>query len=265
MHLTPDQISSARKARSMTQEQLAAAMNVSRQTVSHWENGRVQPDEEAMQRLAELLAAQEPFAPAAASVSKANPAKPFLLGFICGVLVTLLAVFAFSHIRPAAPASEAKPASTQKTDMPSAPKADSRYTPAFYQQENVREEGKAHLVFSLVKDPITVIERDREPSVGWEVDYRFQEVNDVSFTITAFTEVYFTADGEITYSGTFKGEELSIPFDDVNMPAGSRIRYSVFKPVDATTLYCALIEGVDGNGNERQFRYAIPLSQEISK
>ena len=38
-------ISEARKALGMTQEQVAEAMNVSRQTVSHWENGRMQPDE----------------------------------------------------------------------------------------------------------------------------------------------------------------------------------------------------------------------------
>jgi len=185
---------------------------------------------------------------------------PFAAGFVCGILVTLLVVSAM-HKPALTPSQSAK----QSVSSGVSKQADDRYTPGFYQQENVREDGKAHLVFSLVKDPITVIERDREPYVGWEVDYRFQEVNDVGFTITAFTEVYFTADGEITYSGTFKGEELSIPFDDVNLPAGGRIRYSVFKPVDATVLYGALIEGVDANGHERQFRYAIPLSQEMSE
>ena len=33
----------ARKAKGMTQEQLASAMGVSRQLVSHWENGRAEP------------------------------------------------------------------------------------------------------------------------------------------------------------------------------------------------------------------------------
>lgn len=48
-------ISDARKALGMTQEQVAETMNVSRQTVSHWENGRMQPDETTAQQLFELL------------------------------------------------------------------------------------------------------------------------------------------------------------------------------------------------------------------
>ena len=268
MHLTHDQISKARKARHMTQKQLASAMNVSRQTVSHWENGRMQPGEEAAERLCAVLGIAEdgsiPVSSSASQASSASPVRsallPFFLGVVCGALIALLAVYVTVKM-PAvqAPASQ----QTASSSHGSAGKpADDRYSPAFYQQENIREDGKAHLVFSLVKDPITVVERDREPYVGWEVDYRFQEVNNVGFTITSFTEVYFTADGEITYSGTFKGEELSIPFDNVNLPAGERIRYSGFKPVDATVLYGACIEGVDENGNERLFRYAIPLSQE---
>ena len=39
-------MSQARKALGMTQEQVAQALKVSRQTVSHWENGRMQPDTE---------------------------------------------------------------------------------------------------------------------------------------------------------------------------------------------------------------------------
>ena len=44
-------IADARRALGMTQEQVAAAMNVSRQTVSHWENGRVVPDEAVRKQL----------------------------------------------------------------------------------------------------------------------------------------------------------------------------------------------------------------------
>lgn len=263
MSLSHNQISHARKAKRMTQQQLADAMNVSRQTVSHWENGRMQPDEATAARLCALLGiSPEESAPAASPAPRKTHSVllSFAAGLVCGILGTLLVVSA-AHKPALTPPQSAK----QTVSSGAAKQADDRYTPSFYAQENVREDGKAHLVFSLVKDPITVIERDWEPYVGWEVDYRFQEVNDVGFTITAFTEVYFTADGEITYSGTFKGDELSIPFDDVNLPAGGRIRYSVFKPVDATVLYGACIEGVDANGNERLFRYAIPLSQEMSE
>lgn len=48
-------IRQARKALGITQEQLAARLYVSRQTVSSWENARTQPDYETLQKLSELL------------------------------------------------------------------------------------------------------------------------------------------------------------------------------------------------------------------
>ena len=41
-----EQIHEARKRAGMTQETLARAVNVSRQTISHWEVGRAMPDAE---------------------------------------------------------------------------------------------------------------------------------------------------------------------------------------------------------------------------
>ena len=48
-------IAKARKDLGLTQEQVAKAMNVSRQTVSHWETGRIQPDEVTRKQLFALL------------------------------------------------------------------------------------------------------------------------------------------------------------------------------------------------------------------
>lgn len=39
-----EKIMQARKTKGMTQDTLAQLVNVSRQTVSHWENGRAMPD-----------------------------------------------------------------------------------------------------------------------------------------------------------------------------------------------------------------------------
>lgn len=50
-----EQLSLARKAKRMTQEQLAVAMNITRQGVSHWENGRTLPDAETLKRLSQVL------------------------------------------------------------------------------------------------------------------------------------------------------------------------------------------------------------------
>lgn len=48
-------LAEARKVQGMTQEQLAQQLHVSRQTVSHWENGRALPDVVMLQQLEEVL------------------------------------------------------------------------------------------------------------------------------------------------------------------------------------------------------------------
>ena len=48
-------ITAARKEKKLTQEQVAQVMGVSRQTVSHWENGRVEPTQEQREALCRLL------------------------------------------------------------------------------------------------------------------------------------------------------------------------------------------------------------------
>ncbi len=50
-----DNIKSLRKARGMTQEELAIRLNIVRQTVSKWEKGLSVPDADMLQRLAETL------------------------------------------------------------------------------------------------------------------------------------------------------------------------------------------------------------------
>ncbi len=50
-----EQIRQARKTRGMTQDQLGAILNVSRQAVSHWEQGRTTPDAEMFLRISQAL------------------------------------------------------------------------------------------------------------------------------------------------------------------------------------------------------------------
>lgn len=60
-HLLGRKLSKARKAKALTQEQLAERLNVSRQSVSHWEKDHSQPNVEMLlmlMRELELDAAQ---------------------------------------------------------------------------------------------------------------------------------------------------------------------------------------------------------------
>ena len=82
-------IAKARKDLGLTQEQVAKAMNVSRQTVSHWENGRVQPDEATVKQLFALLSIQE----CEYSPSEKRGAWKLVAAFFCGVVMTLIVVW----------------------------------------------------------------------------------------------------------------------------------------------------------------------------
>ena len=44
-----------RTAKQMTQDELAQQLNVTRQAVSNWENGKTQPDIETLHKIAEIL------------------------------------------------------------------------------------------------------------------------------------------------------------------------------------------------------------------
>ena len=48
-------LAKARKSQKMTQNSLAERMNVARTTISNWENGRSQPDLDALRMLSEIF------------------------------------------------------------------------------------------------------------------------------------------------------------------------------------------------------------------
>lgn len=48
-------LKSIRKSRKITQEALASKLNVTRQTISKWENGQSVPDAESLTQIAEIL------------------------------------------------------------------------------------------------------------------------------------------------------------------------------------------------------------------
>ena len=50
-----EQLTAARKAKGMTQEALASAAAVTRQTISSWERGRTLPDIDSVRRLSDIL------------------------------------------------------------------------------------------------------------------------------------------------------------------------------------------------------------------
>ena len=75
-----EKIRQARREKGLTQEQLAQALFVSRQTVSNWENGKTEPDYQTLVRLSqelgmEIVRAEETPAEAPPEAPPEEPAR----------------------------------------------------------------------------------------------------------------------------------------------------------------------------------------------
>ena len=112
-----EKLTQARKAVGLTQADVAARLNVSRQAVSRWESGQSKPSTEKLLALSNLygisldhlLNAEEPIVKAAPDLPEAGPTEPsipekrrpqtllkYVAAVFCGVIVTLFIVCLFS-------------------------------------------------------------------------------------------------------------------------------------------------------------------------
>ena len=273
-------IADARKALGMTQEQVAAAMNVSRQTVSHWENGRVVPDEATQKQLFALLQIpEEDPQPAAA------PARPRLwplaAAFLCGVALTLVVVYGLIPALTPEPQPVAAPVVTEvpapdatalpdETPVPGeredAPLLPPDFPPEWYREPAENIEGQAYLHISPWQSPVllTPVEDAPFPYV-WNVVFSMEETNGVPFTITRMTEVFFDENGDIGDVYVMGQAEAADFFQDEALQPHKTYGYNIGRPVCGDTGYGLALEGVDSNGNERAFSLYVPFSQEIEK
>lgn len=256
-------ISDARKALSMTQEQVAEAMNVSRQTVSHWENGRVQPDEATRKRLFALLNIEEP-KDGQPKKHRRHDALMLVGAFLCGVLVTLLVVYG---IVPAfAPDDRAASVSLSNAPAGSEPLPPPDHPVEWYQQPAENVEGKAYVKLTAMQAPVklTAIE-DAPLPYAWNIVYEFQEINGIPFTVTRMTEVFFDSEGNIVFSLEMGSDEFAGFFEESTLIPGKNYGYNLSRLISTDVAYGVILEGVDANGNELAFPLYIPLSQEIEK
>lgn len=178
------QLIAARKAKGYTQEKLAELMNVSRPTISHWENGRALPDLELLGQLSQVLEydfqltpgtkeaaetaavpeAAAPEAPAPASTPEPAPApapakkpsKRWLAVVAAALAVVLVVTGVLLHQR--APAETA-------VIQPTGPKTFEEYKQAHDAQQPV--EGQAFLNVHTSEDVITPSEMEDSDRPMW--------------------------------------------------------------------------------------------------
>lgn len=253
-----ERLSQARKARQMTQAELAKRMHVSRQMVSHWENGRVTPNEETARQLCELLdiseQAEKPQAPAR-RLSRWLPVAAACAALSVAVVLCTPLMEKNTVKNHAAHAAAAQ--TTQRNVTPISTSLE------WYQGADENVPGKAYVKFIPTETEAKVCYRAKEgPRCGWDVQFVYQEQNGFSFTPEKWTAVIFNADGSVRWVRTDMADEIS--YERLLLPQKPNTM-GTFIPVDSSIGYGIAVEGVDENGNRLVFHGYIPLSQEEEK
>lgn len=260
-------ITNARKALGLTQEQIAEAMSVSRQTVSHWETGRVQPDEATRRQLFALLHIPEEEQPAIAETVEREHkprrlAQRLAVAFLCGVLATLVVVYGLAHRMPAK--TQANEAQVDEAQMNGTP-ADG-YSFAWFQQPDENDPEKAFIRMIPLTSPVLLTEDAQFSSqYVWKIQYTIEETNGISFTVERFTEIFFNQEQGVMDAYERVGEECQRFWPSLTFEGNGMYAYNVNRPVGGCIGYGAVLEGHDANGQPLSFRVYIPLSQEIHR
>ncbi len=263
-----ERIAQARRAQGLTQEQVAQAMNVSRQTVSQWETGRMQPDEEEKVRLLALLHLQEE-----ALRQDEHPAeeptarKKSWMAAICCVAAVAVALGAAMMSRPAPEADAAAVLATQApTAAPATPGETQPYSLAWFKEADENEAGKAFVRLAAMESPVLLTQDSSfAEQYVWKIWFEIEEMNGVDFKVEKFTEVFFNREEGAMDVYEKIGEECARYWPDSTIGGGAVLGYNISRPVCGSIGYGAALEGTDANGHARTFRIYIPLSQDVAQ
>lgn len=233
-------LAEARKARGMTQEQLAQLLHVSRQTVSHWENGRALPDLAMAQRLAEelgLLEAEHAVEAGAAVPEAPRPEQRMYRRslWIVGVIALAVGLLCGILLGP-------------------------------WTQLSAGEQlAKAVITVTAEAEEAPFLVNEMFPGGGWDVGFNFENVSDVPFRPSYLIARYYAGD-EVVNAVTLTYEQL-LPWMESDM---LRLGEAPLRwPFGTDRLYVTHMEcvlyGTDVNGNELSFsggvRYQRPPAE----
>ena len=273
-----EKLQEVRKARDFTQDRLSKEMNVSRQTISHWENGRAVPDIDTIKHLSQVLdynflavegmAEETQTAPEAEEIparpeentaqetavqqTESTPRKKrFVLPAVLGA-VLLCAVLIVCLLMNGKPSGE--PANLYEP-----------YSREWYQQEQTPVSGQAFISITPTENPVRMILFEEfENGKGWFYTFEMKSHTDIDFTVNEIITTMFHTGGTVDPQ-MVDGEVLTGLY-------GTNVidRSQVFdfmggfpeQPIEAVGL---LIKGIDAKGNELEFHGYVELSTEIAE
>lgn len=271
-----EQLKAIRKERNITQEWLANAMNVSRPTISHWENGRVIPDIDTIKHLSQVVnynflavegvgeetqttpeveeisaqAEEETAQETTVQQTDASPRKHrFVLPAVLGA-VLLCAVVIVCLLVNGKPSDE--PANLYEP-----------YTQAWYQQEQTPVEGKAFVSITPLESPVYAVKDENVPEGGtWFYTFLLHERNNIPFTMKEATLTTYYTDGRAKQQ-YFTTTELQGFFGTVVLDNGQELSWCGGFPIQNIAGMALLISGTDAKGNQLEFHGYVELIPEI--
>lgn len=278
------QLIAARKAAGLTQDQLASKINVTRQAVSHWENGRSLPDMETVARLSQLLGCQftglvTVVAPdAGAPVPPAYEPAPmetqptdiprrfrvphwlcYVLSFLSGAVITFLVVTGIylQHY----------PAEVLFGPIPTVPViahlSTERNTPDFYRQPDFHADGQPFVTLVADRDPVPVQHNDEFPDgIGWFYTVYLTESGDRPFTIDELILVELF-NNRIMYEQHYDAELLAQWWGAAEIPAGAQRNFTGGMPYQELDGIGLLLVGRDAQGRPLDFRGYIQFDKAL--
>lgn len=259
-------IRQARRAKGLTQEQLADAMHVSRQTISHWENNRTLPDYLLLCELAktletdvvaflqELPAGQDEAEPEAAEAPPAaeetlpDPApvkrRPSLrqqLLIAAALLVLLVGTGTVVCLR-------------------SQPES-SIYTAAWFMEQPPAAENAAFLHTYCLESPIRARQRRPDATPMYQFSVYIREENGVGCTMDSITLVYFCGDRVLLVDALAQEDFIKLGLVTPYLAGNHMRRITMGMPAGEDTGIGIHITGTDDNGNPMESRCYLPLEK----
>lgn len=262
-------IRQARRVKGLTQEQLADAMHVSRQTISHWENNRTLPDYLLLCELAKTLetdvvaflqelparpeaeeaeavealpaeAAEETALPDPAPV-KRRPSLRQLLLIAAALLVLLVGTGTVVCLR------------TQPES--------SIYTAAWFMEQPPAAENAAFLHTYCLESPIQARQRRPDATPMYQFSIYIREENGVGCTMDSITLVYFCGDKVLLVDALAQEDFINLGLVTPYLAGNHMRRISMGMPAGEDTGIGIHITGTDDNGNPMESRCYLPLEK----
>lgn len=263
-------LAQARIAHGMTQEQLAEEMNTSRQTVSHWENGRVQPDEETMKRLVELLQLdtvelREESASTSPThfieekkMSKSVSCKKYWISvataFVFGLLIATLLCHAILTPRGGVPTDE-NTIIAQEEALPW----------DWYQQPVINESGKPYVTITPIASTNKLKHASNQTyEYYWQCSYHAQEKNGFDFHMNRVAYTLFNSESQIGHIMNYTGDGLQ-EIAGTLLSANKDFYYNINIGVNDYIGMGIALYGTDENGNDITFGGYLPFSHEMEE